>query len=256
VDTFDEQTRVENNQVVLLTYANDNYYLNAPMSLVEDDETKEYVWKNSAIHFESYNDIQDVDFNGYWVLEVQQDSKDHSNVMLRHFNTGKYLMLDHTTDEADAVLTNKVSIDELRNMMEAKANQSDINAELDQVAQRQEEGFHEFAAKINQMAQVKELSQVLQQLESKADLGDMHEHLKNKANKQTVANALHRKANKAEVEEEMNRKADRAEIDRIVEELRVKANSEDLQALSERLANTPHIEEVDQLHQQLSQKLE
>jgi hypothetical protein len=53
-DSFEESKMVENFPVVMLTYANDDYYMNAPQIIDEKDEAK---MRTKTIQFENYKDL-------------------------------------------------------------------------------------------------------------------------------------------------------------------------------------------------------
>lgn len=64
---------------MLITYSNDNYYLNVKM---EFDEKKGYTFKN--VEWKHWNDLKDIDFNGWWKVE---NDVTNDRVCLRHYNT-------------------------------------------------------------------------------------------------------------------------------------------------------------------------
>ena len=85
-NTFDELKNVSSNEVVLLTYSNDSYYLNVPQVL---DQTTGAL-KEQNILFQNWEDSKDIDFNGWFMIEY--DDETHK-VYLKHFNTGKYVTI-------------------------------------------------------------------------------------------------------------------------------------------------------------------
>lgn len=93
-DTFDEIEDVQSSEVVLLTYANDTFYLNVPHSL--DKESGEYEEQN--LIFQNWQDYKDVDFNGWFMVEYDEDN---NKVRLKHFNTGKYMIIENGEDIGD-----------------------------------------------------------------------------------------------------------------------------------------------------------
>jgi hypothetical protein len=89
-DTFDEVEDVQSSEVVLLSYANDNFYLDVPHK--SDKETGEYLEQN--LTFKNWKDYQDVDFNGWFMVEASgEDENGNKRVHLKHFNTGKYMTI-------------------------------------------------------------------------------------------------------------------------------------------------------------------
>ena len=76
---------VARSNVFLLSYANENFYLNVQHEL--NKTTGEYVQKD--INFWKWNDINNVDFNGWWDIDVQDDS---TTALLKNFNNGKFLI--------------------------------------------------------------------------------------------------------------------------------------------------------------------
>lgn len=85
-ETFDEIEDVQSSEVVLLTYANDNFYLNVPHKLNKEDGS--YVEGN--ILFQKWQDNKDIDFNGWFMIEYDEDDNE---VHLKHFNSGKYVTI-------------------------------------------------------------------------------------------------------------------------------------------------------------------
>ena len=93
-DTFDEIEDVQSSEVVLLTYANDAYYLNVPdpEAIVEGEE---HDVTDQHILFEGWQDYKDIDFNGWFMLEFDDETQ---KVHLKHFNTGKYMIINNGDD--------------------------------------------------------------------------------------------------------------------------------------------------------------
>ena len=98
--SFDEALIIENFPVCMITFANDKYYLNAPQ--VFDEESDKFEAK--GIQFDYYQDLQSIDFNGYWIIETftGRDGK-NSKCFLRHFNTGHYLCIEENPTEEDGL---------------------------------------------------------------------------------------------------------------------------------------------------------
>ena len=99
-DTFEEDLTIENFPICLITYANDKYYLNAPQ--VYDEESDKF--HTEGIQFDYYQDLQNIDFNGYWIVETFTDKEGkNSKCFLRHFNTGNYLCIEENKSEIDGI---------------------------------------------------------------------------------------------------------------------------------------------------------
>jgi len=69
--------------VVLLAFANENFYLN-----VKQDIDSEGNFEAKRMSFRRWQDTKNIDFNGWWQIEVMEDP---SKATLRNFNSGKYL---------------------------------------------------------------------------------------------------------------------------------------------------------------------
>ena len=104
-DSFDEILNVKNFQVCMLTFANEDYYLNVS---VEIDEV-EGKYKTDKIQFQRFTDLNKIDFNGYWIIEVLP-SLENNICLFKHLNTGLYLAIINDPDvEEWAELTSEVS---------------------------------------------------------------------------------------------------------------------------------------------------
>jgi hypothetical protein len=85
-DTFRQINNLSSNEVVLLTYSNDSYYLNAPHEI--KDETGKL--EDKPMNFQHWRNDKEIDFNGWYIVEHDEASND---VQLRHFNTGRYVTI-------------------------------------------------------------------------------------------------------------------------------------------------------------------
>ena len=84
--------------VFLLSFANDNYYLNVQNELSK--KTGDYYQKE--INFSKWSDINSIDFNGWWQIEVIDNL---GKALLRNFNTGKFLVYSAKNNETVFDLT-------------------------------------------------------------------------------------------------------------------------------------------------------
>jgi hypothetical protein len=84
----------------------------------------------------------------------------------------------------------------------------------------------DMAKRFNSFATVKELNQVIQELDQKANAKEMNEALNSKASKDSIISALHRKANKGELEPLINAKVDLNEFQDLVRCVNNKADVE------------------------------
>ena len=75
---------ISRSNVFLISFANDNFYLNALHEL--NKKTGEYYQK--SIHFQKWHDINNIDFNGWWQIEVLDVS---NKAIINNFNSGMYL---------------------------------------------------------------------------------------------------------------------------------------------------------------------
>lgn len=89
---------VAKSNVFLLSFANDNYYLNVQNEL--SSKTGEYLQKE--INFNKWSDINTIDFNGWWQIEAINNA---GRVFLRNFNTGKFLVYSGKNNQAMFDLT-------------------------------------------------------------------------------------------------------------------------------------------------------
>ena len=90
-DTFNETVDVENSELVAVTYANSDFYLNYPSN---SNPSQNLV-------FEKFYDYTDIDINGWFILEYDAESE---KVYLKHFNTNKYLTVYNKIGIEDRVV--------------------------------------------------------------------------------------------------------------------------------------------------------
>ena len=126
-DSFDEVRNVKNNTLVMLTFANENYYLNIPQEV--NEETGEL--ETQKIQFERFEDLNDIDINGYWVIEVLE-TVNKNKCLLKHFNTGKYLRINDNdtesmTDDDFGEITSKVDARSVFNFEPVNDKNENIN---------------------------------------------------------------------------------------------------------------------------------
>lgn len=91
-DSFQTKRSLSNTHVCLITYANDNFYLNIPQ--VINEATGKYQVKKAV--FQRWHNINRIDFNGWWYCD--SDENDFT-VRFKHFNTSQYMLID--TKNAD-----------------------------------------------------------------------------------------------------------------------------------------------------------
>jgi hypothetical protein len=80
-----EVRTVGRTDVVLLAFANDNFYLN-----VERELNKESDFEDRVIEFQRWQDSKSIDFNGWWQILVQDDP---TKAIFRNYNSGRYLAI-------------------------------------------------------------------------------------------------------------------------------------------------------------------
>jgi hypothetical protein len=95
----------------------------------------------------------------------------------------------------------------------------------------------DMAKRGNNFATVKELNQVIQELDQKANAKEMNEGLNSKASKESVISALHRKANKGELEALINAKVDLHEFQDLVRCVNNKVDTEEITKFHQILDN-------------------
>ena len=105
-DTFEEVVDVQSNEVVLITYANGDLYLNLPKNDKKNDNEDE------NLVFQPWYDYRDIDLNGWFTIEYDQES---DKIHLKHFNTGKYL-----------TVFNKVGIKDIVTLKDEKSENSQL----------------------------------------------------------------------------------------------------------------------------------
>ena len=161
--------------------------------------------------------------------------------------------------ELQYLLTNKVSIEELRTLLEAKWNTHEVNQKLQLMDSKIEQWLDDFKSKCRGFALQKDLSHVIVQLDLKADLNDVNESLSGKANKTTVANALHRKANKSEVDEQISTKINKQELTEILEDFRKDVQNSWINIVNknnDKSAKIDHIKELEDIILRKADKVE
>ena len=75
---------IERADVVLISFANDYFYLNCPQGL--NQLTGQY--EEQEMKFHRWQDSKNIDFNGWWQIDVLDDP---SMVTFKNFNSGKYI---------------------------------------------------------------------------------------------------------------------------------------------------------------------
>ena len=93
-DTFNETIDVQNSELVAVTYANSDFYLNYTSNTDPDNPEQNLV-------FEKFYDYTDIDINGWFILEYDVESE---KVYLKHFNTNKYVTIYNKIGIKDRVI--------------------------------------------------------------------------------------------------------------------------------------------------------
>ena len=91
---------ISRSNAFLISFANDNFYLNALHEL--NKKTGEYY--QSSINFQKWHDINNIDFNGWWQIEVLDVL---NRVIIRNFNNGKFLLLTQNNQYSQFDLVNE-----------------------------------------------------------------------------------------------------------------------------------------------------
>ena len=91
--SFETVRTLENTSVCLITYANDNFYLNLPQ--VVDKTTGKYEIKDPV--FQRWHNIKRIDFNGWWICETNNFVKE---IKFKHFNTNRYMKINTDNPES------------------------------------------------------------------------------------------------------------------------------------------------------------
>lgn len=134
-------------------------------------------------------------------------------------------------------MNSKPSYEEVRNLLEGKVSQTEINSELTSLNSKVDEMQKDFHKKSANYATNKEITQIVQTLEGKANLIEINETLNTKASKESVINALHRKANKNEVDAVLKSKVDIEELQNVVNTLNNKSDVNDIDKIFNILDN-------------------
>ena len=112
---------ISRTDVVLISFANDNFYLNIPQKL--NSSTGKYEEKEAE--FQRWQDSKNIDFNGWWQPDILDDS---SKVQLRHFNSGRYLKLsDNPGSDYPFDLTDKSEEAETFELVSINSDVKDVN---------------------------------------------------------------------------------------------------------------------------------
>lgn len=112
---------ISRTDVVLISFANDNFYLNIPQKL--NSSTGKYEEKEAE--FQRWQDSKNIDFNGWWQPDILDDS---SKVQLRHFNSGRYLKLsDNPGSDYPFDLTDKSEEAETFELVSINSEMKDVN---------------------------------------------------------------------------------------------------------------------------------
>ena len=107
--------------VVLISFANDNFYLNIPQKL--NSSTGKYEEKEAE--FQRWQDFKNIDFNGWWQPDILEDS---TKIQLRHFNSGKYLKLSNAPgSEYPFDLTDKSEEAETFELLSINSDEKDVS---------------------------------------------------------------------------------------------------------------------------------
>ncbi len=106
------------------------------------------------------------------------------------------------------IVSNKASLDDIKNIVESRVSGHEIKKELSGVNDRLDDLWRDVNKRLSNYVPLRDHQTLVAAVEQKANLNDMNEQLENKANKQSVSNALHKKANRAEIEALLARKVE------------------------------------------------
>lgn len=100
----DSKRTISRSDVVLISFANDDYYLTVPQKI--DELTGQIVYQEAL--FQNWKDSNNKDLNSWWTIEF---TSYENQIKLKHFNTGKYLMKaqdsEYTDSSAAFILTSE-----------------------------------------------------------------------------------------------------------------------------------------------------
>ncbi|CDW74252.1 UNKNOWN [Stylonychia lemnae] len=106
--SFEEEKCLRNSSNVIVTMANENYFLdlktvpdldqslnkNLAQQIANNDKNQVHVGKVTyALDLERYDDIKSIDLSGFWVVEIQEEHD--FRVKLKNMMTGQYLTAQH-----------------------------------------------------------------------------------------------------------------------------------------------------------------
>jgi DNA-binding IscR family transcriptional regulator len=153
------------------------------------------------------------------------------------FDDCQSILKDNYISKSDFqyLMSNKASIDEVRNLMDSKISASEFKLENNSLHQKWDDIYKDLNKKISNCVNSRDFQALTATVEIKANLAEMNEQLESKANKQSVANALHRKANRSDVESLLARKADMSDVQNILGALENKVDVATADKLSQLL---------------------
>eukprot|EP00347_Sterkiella_histriomuscorum_P001627 403371297 len=95
-DSFEEQKTLRNSNNVILTLANENFYLNLKSIKELDPEKQEDYKKTSNSNFyvelEKYDEIKNIELSGFWVVELNEEFE--MRMKLKNLLNGLYLICE------------------------------------------------------------------------------------------------------------------------------------------------------------------
>jgi hypothetical protein len=157
----------------------------------------------------------------------------------------------------------------VRHIVETKVSHAELQTELMNMVGKFDDLNKDIAKRGNTFVTVKELNQVIQELDQKANAKEMNEALNSKASKDSVISALHRKANKGELEALINakvdlhefqdlarcvnNKADIEEMTKVYQMLETKVERSDFIALSNAVSNKAEIKDFEMIDQYIQE---
>ena len=165
------------------------------------------------------------------------------------------------------LLGNRPTVEEVKTLVESKASSRELDAAVQTILTKVEDQARETSRRLASCVLDRDLRNIEAMLQEKANQADVDEALNDKASKQMVSNALSRKVNASDIEVLLSRKADISELQSIMNilenkaevtwaeqlttQLQSKAESADLAALSDDVAQRATKREVDEVQDAL-----
>jgi len=143
-----------------------------------------------------------------------------------------------TKDDLHLLLSRKVGIDEVKNLIEDRTSAFEFKREFNNLWTRLDEVGNEMNDIARTTPTRKEYDIIRETLDSKVSTNEFNEQMNGKASKQSVSNALHRKANKTDVEVALSHKADSLLLANLQQSIDTKVENDHFESQINHLTDT------------------